>query len=48
MVLADFLNKARAEAFALGAFNLDSLETLKAVTGAVQKLNCPAIVEVSP
>lgn len=43
-----FLDKAKKENFALGAFNLDSFETLKAVTAAAQELNSAVIVEVSP
>lgn len=47
-LLKNFLDKASKEKFALGAFNLDSLETLKAVVAAVKNLNAAAIVEVSP
>jgi fructose-bisphosphate aldolase class II len=39
--------RARAEHFALGAFNLDNQETLIAVTRAAQKKNAPVLVEVS-
>ncbi len=46
--MKEFLNRAKSEAFALGAFNLDSLETLKAVATAVAKTHSPAIVETSP
>lgn len=46
--LKKYLEKARAENFAVGAFNLDSLETLKAVSLKAKELNSPVIVEVSP
>jgi fructose-bisphosphate aldolase class II len=39
--------RARAEHFALGAFNLDNQETLIAVAKAAQKKNAPVLVEVS-
>lgn len=39
--------RARAEHFALGAFNLDNQETLKAVVLAAAKKNAPVLVEVS-
>jgi fructose-bisphosphate aldolase class II len=39
--------RARAEHFALGAFNLDNQETLRAVAQAAAKLNAPVLVEVS-
>lgn len=39
--------RARAEHFALGAFNLDNQETLKAVVGAAAKKKAPVLVEVS-
>lgn len=48
LMLNDFLQKAFTNHFALGAFNLDSLETLKAVCLAVKKAKSPVIVEVSP
>jgi len=40
-------SRARAEHFALGAFNLDNQETLIAVSRAAQKKNAPVLVEVS-
>lgn len=46
--LIDWLNKGKAENFAVGAFNLDSFETLKAVCLAARKMHSPVIVEVSP
>lgn len=39
--------RARAEHFALGAFNLDNQETLIAVAKAAAKKNAPVMVEVS-
>lgn len=39
--------RARAEKFALGAFNLDNQETLKAVVRAAAKKKAPVLVEVS-
>jgi fructose-bisphosphate aldolase class II len=39
--------RARAEHFALGAFNLDNQETLKAVVQAAVKKKAPVLVEVS-
>jgi fructose-bisphosphate aldolase class II len=41
------MERARAEHFALGAFNLDNQETLIAVSRAAQKKNAPVLVEVS-
>lgn len=39
--------RAKAEKFAVGAFNLDNQETLIAVARAAKKLNSPVLVEVS-
>ncbi len=39
--------RARAEHFALGAFNLDNQETLRAVAQAAAKHNAPVLVEIS-
>jgi len=39
--------RARAEHFALGAFNLDNQETLKAVVGAAVAKKAPLMVEIS-
>jgi fructose-bisphosphate aldolase, class II len=39
--------RARRERFALGAFNLDNQETLKAVVFAAKAKNAPVLVEVS-
>ena len=41
------MNRARKEHFALGAFNLDNQETLKAVAKAAAKKKAPVLVEVS-
>ncbi len=41
------MNRARKEHFALGAFNLDNQETLKAVAQAAAKKKAPVLVEVS-
>ena len=46
--MKEFLTKAKKEGFAVGAFNLDSLETLKAVVLAAKKLHSPVLAEVSP
>ena len=41
------MERAREEKFALGAFNLDNQETLKAVVAASVKKQAPVLVEVS-
>lgn len=41
------MERARREHFALGAFNLDNQETLRAVAQAAKALNAPVLVEVS-
>jgi len=41
------MERAKAEKFAVGAFNLDNQETLIAVSRAAQKTNSPVLVEVS-
>jgi fructose-bisphosphate aldolase, class II len=43
----ELMARARAEHFALGAFNLDNQETLKAVVQAAAKKKAPVLVEVS-
>lgn len=43
----ELMARARAEHFALGAFNLDNQETLKAVVQAAAKKQAPVLVEVS-
>ncbi len=42
-----WFNRARDEHFAIGAFNAASMETLKAIVGAAQKLRSPVMVEAS-
>lgn len=41
------MERARREKFALGAFNLDNQETLRAVAQAAKKKNAPVLVEIS-
>ena len=41
------MQRARAQQFAVGAFNIDNQETLVAIARAAQKLNSPVLVEVS-
>ncbi|MDB5181962.1 MAG: ketose-bisphosphate aldolase [Candidatus Saccharibacteria bacterium] len=41
------MERARREHFALGAFNLDNQETLRAVAQAAKKKNAPVLVEIS-
>ena len=41
------MDRARAEKFSVGAFNLDNQETLIAVARAAKKMNAPVLVEVS-
>lgn len=48
MSLHDYFEKARKENFAIGAFNIDTLETLKAVAEAAKVKKSPVIVEFSP
>ncbi len=43
----ELMARARAERFAVGAFNLDNQETLKAVCHAAKAKNAPVLVEVS-
>jgi ketose-bisphosphate aldolase len=43
-----YLEKARKEKFALGAFNAGNLESLKSIVEAANKLHSPVIIEVSP
>lgn len=47
MKLVDWLKKAKDEGFALGAFNADTFETMKAVAKAAAQKKSPVIVEVS-
>lgn len=48
MNLKDYFEKARNESFAIGAFNIDTLETLKGVFEAAKVKKSPVIVEFSP
>ncbi len=43
----ELMARARAEKFAVGAFNLDNQETLIAVVRAARRYNSPVLVEVS-
>ncbi len=43
----DAMSRARAEHFALGAFNIDNQETLIAIMRAAKAKNAPLLVEVS-
>lgn len=45
--LRDWLQKAQDEHFAIGAFNVANLETLKAVVNAAQVKKSPVIIEAS-
>ena len=45
--LYQWLTKAQEEGFAIGAFNVANLETLKAIVGAAQKKQSPVIIEAS-
>ena len=42
-----WLDRARKEGFAIGAFNAGSIETLKAIVTAAKKLQAPVIIEAS-
>ena len=41
------MRRARAETFAVGAFNVDNQETLLAITRAAARKRAPVLVEVS-
>ncbi len=41
------MQRARTQHFAVGAFNIDDQETLRAVAAAAKNLNAPVLVEVS-
>lgn len=43
-----WLERAKKEGFALGAFNAGSLESLKAIVAAAKNLASPVIIEASP
>ncbi len=44
----DWLKKAKAEKFAIGAFNVGNLETFKAIAQAAANKKSPVIIESSP
>lgn len=48
MTIKDWFEKAQSEAFAIGAFNVDNLEILKAVLTAAKNKKSPVMVELSP
>jgi len=48
MSLKDYFIKAQSQSFALGAFNVCNLETIKAIIQASQKLLSPVIISSSP
>ena len=48
MTAKDWLMKAKSEHFAIGAFNVGNLETLKAVAHAAANQKSPVIIESSP
>jgi len=41
------MQRAREKHFAIGAFNIDNMETLTAIARAAKKLNAPVMIEVS-
>ena len=43
-----YLEKAKSENFAIGAFNAANLETIKAIVYAAKKLSSPILIECSP
>lgn len=47
MNVKDWFERARKEKFAIGAFNVDTLETLKAVGQAAKNKKAPVIIEAS-
>lgn len=48
MTAREWLQKAKAEKFAIGAFNVGNLETFKAIAQAAANKKSPVIVESSP
>lgn len=46
--IKQWFDKAKEENFAIGAFNVANLETLKAIINAAQHLSAPVIIEASP
>lgn len=47
MTAKDYLDKARQDHFAIGAFNAANIETIKAVIAAAKNLRAPIIIEAS-
>src|SRR5581483_11061095 len=48
MTAKQWLKKAKEEKFAIGAFNVGNLETLKAIAEAARNKKSPVIIESSP
>lgn len=48
MNVAEELNKARSEKYAIGAFNTNNLEVTKAICAAAKECNAPVIIQVTP
>ena len=48
MIARDWLQKAKEERFAIGAFNVGNLETFKAIAQAAANKKSPVIIESSP
>lgn len=48
MTAKDWLEKAKQEKFAIGAFNVGNLETFKAIAQAASQKKSPVIIESSP
>lgn len=48
MTAREWLEKAKREKFAIGAFNVGNLETFKAIVQAAQNKKSPVIIESSP
>ena len=44
----EWFEKSRNEKFAIGAFNVGNLETLKAIVAAAKAKKAPVIIEASP
>ena len=47
MTARDWLNRAKEEHFAIGAFNAANIETIKAIVAAAKNTNAPVIIEAS-
>ncbi len=47
MTAQDWLNRAKEEHFAIGAFNAANIETIKAIVEAAKNLKAPVIIEAS-